>query len=213
VPVPTGLGADEDRVPAYDPYEEMKKSSSWKGVLNQLFGHQDVIPGLPAPAGGPADMKGFLQDYYSSYMIGWQGLDILWAYPPDQLPVINSLARNFAVSDRWFCSVPSQTNPNRAFSLCGTSLGRESNESIFATEQFDVPTVINYLAKAGKTWGLYFTDKWVGEKSYTEYTFPQISTAGGEFGTMAQFLARASDGTLPSFTYLEPAWGFGKGAL
>ncbi len=213
VPVPTGLGADEDRVPAYDPYEEMKKSSSWKGVLNQLFGHQDVVPGLPAPAGGPADMKGFLQDYYSSYMIGWQGLDILWAYPPDQLPVINSLARNFAVSDRWFCSVPTQTNPNRAFSLCGTSLGRESNESIFATEQFDVPTVINYLAKAGKTWGLYFTDKWVGEKSYTEYTFPQISMAGGEFGTIAQFLARASDGTLPNFTYLEPAWGFGKGAL
>jgi len=213
VTVPTDLGADQDRVPAYDPYEEMKISGSWKGVLNQLFGSQDLIPGLPAPGGGPAQMRGFLQDYYSSYMLTWQGLDILWTYPPDQLPVINSLARKFAVSDRWFCSVPTQTNPNRAFSLCGTSLGRESNESIFATEQFDVPTVINYLAKAGKTWGLYFTDKWVGEKSYTEYTFPQISNAGGEFGSIDDFLTRARGGTLPSFTYLEPAWGYGKGAL
>jgi phospholipase C len=214
VPVPTGLGSDQDRVPAYDPYEEMKASGSWKGVLNQLFGDQDVIPGLPVPGLGPARMRGFLQDYYSAYMIGWKGLDIVWTYPPDQLPVINSLARKFAVSDRWFCSVPSQTNPNRAFSLCGTSLGRESNENIFAVEQFDVPTVINYLAQAGKTWGLYFTDKWnLTGQSYTEYTFPQISSAGGEFGTIAQFLARAGNGTLPDFTYLEPAWGFGKGDM
>ncbi len=60
-------------------------------------------------------------------MLSWKGLDILWAYTPSQMPVINWLARNYAVSDQWFCSVPSQTNPNRAFSLCGTSLGRESN--------------------------------------------------------------------------------------
>ena len=110
----------------------MKEGSAWNGVLNQLFGDQDVIQGLPVPELGTPRARGYLQDYYSYFMVDWQGLDILWTYTPDQLPVINSLARAFAVSDRWFCSVPSQTNPNRAFSLCGTSLGRESNQSICA---------------------------------------------------------------------------------
>jgi phospholipase C len=213
VPVPDGLGSDQDRVPAYDPYEAMKEADSWNGVLNQLFGDQDIIADLPTPSLGTGQAQGFLQDYYAEYMIGWKGLDILWAYSPDQLPVINSLARQFAVSDQWFCSVPSQTNPNRAFSLCGTSLGRESNSNAFAIEQFDVPTVINSLATAGKTWGLYFTNTWTSGQCYTEYTFPQLATAGGEVAAISQFFARAGAGTLPDFTYLEPTWGFGKGTL
>lgn len=214
VPVPGGLGSDQDRVPAYDPYEEMKRDTTWNGVLNQLFGDQKMIPGLPVQELGPAKMLGFLQDYYTPAMLGWKGLDSLWTYTPAQLPVINGLARQFAVSDRWFCSVPTQTNPNRAYSLCGTSLGRENNAPL-AIETFNVPTVINYLAQAGKSWGLYFTDTWQSGKSYTEYTFPQISQAGGDFeiGSIQQFKDRAKAGQLPAFTYLEPEWGYGMGAF
>src|SRR5258708_27964227 len=215
VPVPGNLGDDQDRVPAYDPYEEMKVSDSWNGVLNQLFGNQDTIGGLPPAGAVPAPMQGFLQDYYASYMAGWQGLDILWTYTPAQLPAINNIARSYAVSDRWFCSVPSQTNPNRAYSICGTSLGRESNLNLFAVEQFNVPTVFNYLARAGKSWGLYFTDVWKENKSYTEFTFPQISLATGnsDIGNISTFFQRAKDGTLPDFTSLEPTWGYGKGVF
>jgi phospholipase C len=215
VPVPGNLGGDADRVPAYDPYEEMKIEGSWKGVLNQIFGTQDTISGLPSGSAPPPAMQGFLQDYYAGYMAGWQGLDILWTYTPPQLPAINNLAHTYALSDRWFCSVPSQTNPNRAYSICGTSLGRESNLNLFAVEQFDVPTVFNQLAGAGKSWGLYFTDVWRENKSYTEYTFPQISRATGnsDIGPIATFLHRAQSGTLPDFTYLEPTWGYGKGAF
>jgi phospholipase C len=211
--VPDGLGADADRVPAYDPYEELK-AEGWKGVMNQIFGNQDLLRHLPAP-NDERRMLGFLQDYYAGYMIGWQGLDSLWSYTPAQLPTINALARQYAVSDRWFCSVPSQTNPNRAFSLCGTSLGRESNANLFADEQFDATTVFNALAAAGKSWGLYFTDVWKQSKSYTEYTFPWISKAVGnsEIGPLDAFYRRAADGTLPAFTYLEPTWGYGKGVF
>lgn len=214
-PVPGNLGTDQDRVPAYDPYEEMKAEGCWKGVLNQLYGNQNTITRLPNPEQGLAGMQGFLQDYYANYMLGWQGLDSLWAYTPQQLPVINGLARNFAVSDRWFCSVPTQTNPNRAYSLCGTSLGRENNLNLFAVEQFDRPTVFNYLARAGKSWGLYFTDTWKEGKSFTEYTFPHISKAVGnsDIGNISKFFERARNGTLPNFTYLEPTWGYGKGAF
>ncbi|MCG8436296.1 MAG: alkaline phosphatase family protein, partial [Gammaproteobacteria bacterium] len=175
VPVPNGLGKNQDRVPAYDPYEELRESGGgWNGVMNQLFGNQDEIKGLPQPPTTP-HMLGFLQDYYADYMVDWKGLDILWTYTPSQVKHLNGLAYNFAVSDRWFCSVPSQTNPNRAFSLCGTSLGRESNLHKNAVEQFNVPTIFNGMASANKSWGLYFTDVWKNNLSYTEYTFPQIS--------------------------------------
>lgn len=213
VPVPSSVDAkDRDRVPAYDPCEELR-TKGWNGVMNQLFGDQNEIGKLPAPPGQPR-MRGFLQDYYARYMAAWQGIDILWTYTAGQLHVINSLAFGHAVSDRWFCSVPSQTNPNRAFSLCGTSLGRESNSNIWAVEQFDVPTIFNALADAGKSWGLYFFDIWKEGKSYTEYTFPHVSRAPrGEIGPMKRFFDHAVAGTLPAFTYLEPKWGYGKGVF
>jgi phospholipase C len=203
------------RVPAYDPYEAMREGSGgeWNGVMNQLFGNQDIINSMPKD-GVPPEMLGFLQDYYSDYMVSWQGLDILWTYTPQQLGVINGLAHQFAVSDRWFCSIPTQTNPNRAYSLCGTSLGREANSNLQAVEQFNIPTVINSLASAGKSWGLYYQDIWQNKQCFTQYTFPRISSAqNGEIGTLQQFLARAKSGTLPAFTYLEPKWGYGKGAI
>ena len=52
--------------------------------------------------------------------------EVMWTYTPDQLPVINGLAREYGVSDAWFSSVPSATNPNRAFAFTGSSL-RELN--------------------------------------------------------------------------------------
>ncbi len=52
---------------------------------------------------------------------------IMETYLPEQLPVLSGLARHYAVSDEWFCSVPSQTNTNRAFSTAGTSRGLVTN--------------------------------------------------------------------------------------
>ena len=53
--------------------------------------------------------------------------EILDIYLPEQLPVLSGLARHYAISDQWFCSVPSQTNTNRAFSVAGNSAGLVTN--------------------------------------------------------------------------------------
>ena len=221
--------ADSDRVPAYDPNEAMVEyglcpldDKHWVGVMNQLYGNQNTISAMPNK-GEDSPMLGFLQDYYADYMTDWRGLDILWTYTPmSQAKNINALAYNFAVSDRWFCSVPTQTNPNRAFSLCGTSLGRERNASCTAVEQFDVPTLINKLAEPGgstkgKTWGLYFEETWHKtrqdkEVCYTEYTFPRIAKAPrGKIAKLEQFYTDLNTKNLPEFTFIEPKWGYGKG--
>ncbi|TCK88620.1 N-6 DNA methylase [Paraburkholderia sp. BL9I2N2] len=47
--------------------------------------------------------------------------DAFSAFTPDQLPVLNFLARQFGVCDSWFASVPGPTWPNRFFAVAGTS--------------------------------------------------------------------------------------------
>lgn len=61
-------------------------------------------------------------------------------FTPDQLPVLNFLAQQFAVCDRWFSSMPGPTWPNRFFALAGTSWGLDhspSKATTIASSLFD----------------------------------------------------------------------------
>jgi phospholipase C len=206
-----------ERVPAWDPYEEMYTAWSWNGVMNQLFGNQNMIGGMPGSGTSPT-MKGFYQDYYSMAQGEWEGMDITWTYRGG-LPIMSLLAKAYGVSDAWFCSVPTQTNPNRAYSLIGTSQGRENNLHYSAVETYVGETIFNALGKAGKSWGLYYTDLWQSpakdqpKQCFTQYTFPNLTGApNGEIATHDTFFQRLVDGSLPDFTYLEPKWGYGTDA-
>ena len=154
-----------------------------------------------------------------------QSLQITQTFTPEQLPVLNGLARSFAVSDRWFSSVPTQTNPNRAFFHCGTSLGREKNSNIRAEEQFETDTLWNVLDHYNEdpdhecdcTWGIFYHEPFPSNqnKCFTGYTFPHIyniENAQSHFYEMSEFKRMASAGrgdTLPAFCFLEPKWGWG----
>jgi phospholipase C len=105
-----GSSWDRCEMPVSDPGEE--------------FEH--VAAQLRAAPYATSKPMGYYLDYLSVYLVG-SPLDILGVFIPETLPCLNKLAERFAVSDMWFSSVPTQTNPNRAFSLCGTSLGRINN--------------------------------------------------------------------------------------
>lgn len=201
---------DPTMIPWYDPSEEwLSRFDSGRGVLNQLFGDQNMVSEEP-PAGTLPRMRGFMQDYWTWASNGYSGQDILWMYHYALLPNFHTAAWLGATSDAWHASVPTQTNPNRAYSLVGTSLGRDANEDISAVEQFPVPTIFNALTKNNKSCGFYFTDVWIKDtgQSYTDYTFPQMRDSGTEIGHLETFYKRAANGTLPDFTYLEPKWGY-----
>jgi phospholipase C len=67
------------------------------------------------------NMGGFLSDYQTTDSKTPEC--IMKAYSRESLPIINTLAAEFAVSDAYFCSVPSNTDANRAFALTGNSIG------------------------------------------------------------------------------------------
>lgn len=117
--VTPGGAFDYCEMPASDPGEEFEHVSAQ----------------LKAAPYAKSKPMGYYLDYLTVYDIG-SAQDILAVFEPDTLPCLNTLAARFAVSDMWFASVPTQTNPNRAFSLCGTSLGRINNNDDLNTYRF-----------------------------------------------------------------------------
>src|SRR6185369_9856232 len=82
------------------------------------------------PPGAVPTMDGFVADYISTFT-GEMGRQptyeeyahIMTGCTPEQLPVLNGIARDFGVFDHWFCEVPSQTFMNRSFWTAATSSG------------------------------------------------------------------------------------------
>ncbi|MEO8735367.1 MAG: alkaline phosphatase family protein, partial [Edaphobacter sp.] len=86
----------------------------------QIFG--DTAQGPPLP---PA-MQGFVRSYYNQQQNVGHSQKILYYFTPDKLPVLSTLATEFAVFNRWFASIPGPTICNRAFAHYGTSFGQVS---------------------------------------------------------------------------------------
>jgi len=186
-------------MPGSDPGEGYMSTNS------QLYGSDD------APASGTAAPgQGFVKDY--GYTIGWESRetgwsvvsgtvegDIMGCYTPQTLPVLSALATGYAVCDQWFCSVPTETLPNRAFAAAATSQGHMDDK----THTFTSPTIFGLLQAAGLGWAVYGYN----EQPLTKDTFTQISTAdASHFGLFTDFQAAAAAGTLPPYTFLEPSW-------
>jgi phospholipase C len=81
-----------------------------------------------------------------------QGSLALQCFTPDKVPVLSTLAREFAVCDHWFCSVPGATWPNRNFVLSGTSDG----EVNIQVRLYDNPTIFEQLSSGQRDWAVYY---------------------------------------------------------
>jgi phospholipase C len=187
-------------MPGADPGE------GYMATNDQLFG-SDTAPASGTAAAGQSYIKNY------GYTLGWESKstgwpivpgtvegDIMGCYTPEALPVLSGLAKGYAVCDRWFCSVPTETLPNRAFACAATSQGHMDDK----THTFTSPTIFGLLDAAGQGWAIYGYDK----EPLTKNTFTQISSAAAShFGLFTDFKAAATAGTLPAYTFLEPSWG------
>jgi phospholipase C len=185
-------------MPGADPGEGYSATNS------QIFGS------TTAPTPPTATMQGFVTDY--AYTLGWEtkegtwgivagteAQDVMGCFTPATLPVISALAKGFAVCDHWFGSVPTETLPNRAFALSGTSQGHMDDK----TKTFTSPSICASLTKAGVSWKVYGYDA----PPLTQQTFPDLASAPeANFGEFTDFQADAAAGTLPGFAFLEPSW-------
>ncbi len=103
---------------------------------------------------------GFIVDYLQAYPHTdfTKKTEVIGYYTLGDMPVLHTLARNFAVCDRWFSSIPGPTWPNRYFVHSGTSLGHVDMPAHVYDKGwhwYDQPTVFTRLSEAGKTWKIY----------------------------------------------------------
>lgn len=232
------LRATDYSVPFPDPGEE------YQHVNTQLF--NQIIPdsnmgveqqnmvtpyNLPNPIPTPT-MDGFINDYESNLRATYgngtvpafdQYKGIMECFQPDQIPVMTTLAKQFAVFDHWYCSVPSQTYCNRAFWHSSDSAGKvinplEEDGSGFPGIDGDVtgmaswikdvwplPTLFDRMSENDVSWRVYSP---IFPLSLTDiihgYSFKHLFHTHG----YSRFAEDLQNGTLPQYSFVEPQFLF-----
>lgn len=74
------------------------------------------------------------------------------------VPVISTLAMNFALFDNYFAAIPGPTFPNRAFAMSATSHGFGSNDVGETFAGWPEMTMFDKLNGTGNDYRVYFTD-------------------------------------------------------
>ena len=215
--VPYGIAKDMN-TPYPDPGEE------YQHVNTQLFGHIDPasnrsLPGEQMtppfnapPASVEPTMSGFVTDYISAFTaeMGRQPTyeeysQIMAGYTPEQMPVLSTLARGFAVFDHWFADVPSQTFTNRSFFHAATSSGLLVNApyATFPTQN-TAETLFDRLDAKGLSWRVYCDPP-------SRYSLTGVIHAprlrdrfATNFFSTVQFCEDAANGELPTYAFIEP---------
>ena len=138
-------------------------------------------------------------------------------FEPARVPVLATLAEQFAVFDHWFCSVPSQTWCNRAFWNAGTSWGHvvnggsvDANSASWVYDS-DGETLFNKISDSGLfsplDWLVYSSN----EASLTGIIHAAALSAyhtdlDDRFPPLEQFFTDCAAGTLPKYSFIEPCF-------
>jgi phospholipase C len=147
-----------------------------------------------------ASMQGFVKSYFNQQRDVGHSQKIMYYFAQKQLPVLTTLALEFAVFNRWFASIPGPTICNRAFAHYGTSFGRVDMNLIYINEPFKsiYDRLINATPK--HTSKLYYYDTTSSTMEITNLLQNQPEL----FGTYPQFLDDCAKGNLPDYSFIEP---------
>jgi phospholipase C len=156
-------------------------SQSWNATHQQIDGGR---------------MDGFVRSTGSTQPMGY--------WTEDQLPFAYSFARTFTIANRWFCSAPCQTYPNRRFLMAGTAYGNISTdfESIFSSPPPPNGTIFDRLHAYGIEWKNYFTDL-----PATGIIRSTIEKYPANIRPYAEFVLDCKAGTLPAVSFVDPEFG------
>jgi phospholipase C len=166
-----------------------------------------VLGGYPQPINN----SGFIQNYLDG---GSSTPDrIMHCYDPMQLPVINALAREFAVCDQYFSSLPGPTWPNRFFQLAATSGGLDGSPS--SLDVVTSTTVAGYEFQNGNIFDLLDANciDWTifeGDDFPVSFALEgmNLNYLQGRFKPFDDFATELNNPTFGTpFVFIEPKYG------
>jgi len=147
-----------------------------------------------------ANMQGFVKSYFNQQHDVKHSGKIMYYFPKEKLPVLTTLATEFAVFNGWFSSIPGPTICNRAFAHYGTSFGQVSMDLFYVKEPYKSVYERLIAANPARTAKIYYYD----QSSSTMEIVNLLQHQPQLFGTYDQFLADCKKGTLPDYCFVEP---------
>jgi phospholipase C len=129
-------------------------------------------------------------------------------YTEDDLPFYYSLANTFTLANRWFCSVPAQTYPNRRFYMAGTASGVVATDTSNITTYPAGGTIWDLLSTYGISWTNYFSDA-----PSTAIILDTVVKYPLHLAPIAQFYADAAAGLLPAVSLVDCNFGAIQGEI
>ncbi|MDQ3822913.1 MAG: hypothetical protein M3321_06705 [Actinomycetota bacterium] len=200
VTTPADFTLDEvDRDPAHE----------FRDTVVQLCGSDVWQDGGAYPQ--PITNAGFVQSYADKGSPTPER--VMKCFTPEQLPVLNALATEFAVCDRWFSSLPGPTFPNRFFALAGTSGGLDDSPS--KTDIVVAATVEGFRFQNGNIFDL-LDQHCIEWRIFEGDEFPvafllsgmNLNALQGRFDDFEEFADELSATTFgPKFVFIEPKYG------
>jgi phospholipase C len=122
---------------------------------------------------------------------------IMSCHAEESVPVLSSLAKEFAVCTRWFASVPGETWPNRNFLHAATSAGEVDIQPGFYTDT----TIFEVLEGAGKSWHIYHDDT---PQVWAFVNLWSTPARSANWFPSSAFAEHVAAGTLPNYSFIEP---------
>lgn len=191
-----------------------RKTRLPKGVGHDV---EDVAEQLefrvPGPDGRQINSpRGFVENFkprLKSNPLGVVADDVIGFYGADNLPFFAYLAENYAYCDRYFCSHPGPTLPNRMYSLVGDVQYDRHGFPIFANNNSDnfllsrQHTIYDFLLRKGLDFRVYES-----EPSATMLRlFARYATDQQKIVPRDRLEVDVAPGGrgLPAFTVIEPA--------
>lgn len=170
---------------------DVQPGISFADVDHQVFGSVTAQQRSPT-------MQGFVTNYFQQTRDINKSHRVMHYFTPDKLPVLSTLAREFAVFNRWFSSVPGPYYCNELFAHYGTSFGRVRNEPL--TRPASAQSIFERVAGANRSSKFYYYD----QQTQPKLLFPLFRSQPQLFATFDQFLHDCQVGMLPDYSYIEP---------
>ena len=169
-------------------------------VNQQIFGTRNIQPGTqPNPT-----MAGFVKNYgFVSGSID-KSHHVMKCFDPQKIPVLTTLAQQYAVCTRWFASIPGPTLPNRAYAHAATSVGHVD----MTINWWKVSkTIYELLVDHGFTAKIYYTDSTIA------LTYGGMIDRQSEFFVpdFSLFYDDCRNNNLPNYCFLEPRYNASTG--
>jgi phospholipase C len=140
-------------------------------------------------------MDGFVRTVNAEQPMGY--------YTPEVLPFAYSLASTFTLANRWFCSMPGPTYPNRRFLLAGTAYGTTiTHGDPLVAASPPSGTIFDLLSHHQINWSDYFSDV-----PMSVVIGRNIVLHADHHHTIDRFFQSCRAGSLPAVSFVDPRIG------